>query len=412
DPNIQRNHLKDKTQSQNVFELYLFVQAKYKEAGKKQSSSCLYALLPATLETQHAKESAELLSEVRASSRLKGCGHLLCSYIISSPDRKYKEAVKNDLSCSLYHQLPETLEMVHAKEVSQMLSEKFYKEKYNREKGKSDYASMKTLPQVEHAMEVNRKQSEVGYRTAKEELHHYNSQPDRPDILKKSLQHFNVSLSFILQVKYKTNQNQRPEGSSDVPNLLQLEHALHASKLQSNLEYKKKSDQTKAHYHMAVDTAEQLHHRENAVLHSQVKYKEEYEKNKGRSLMEFGETQSYKVSREAQKMQSEREYRRDFEEQVRGKALLDVDQTPAYLTARHASSLLSEKEYRRDLETEIVGKGMELSADVLEIQRAQRASAIQSQVPRNTENNWVCVSLLWARPLRCDPGPLVALRMI
>lgn len=39
-----------------------------------------------------------------------------------------------------------------------------------------------------------------------------------------------------------------------------------------------------------------------------------------------------------------------------------------------------QKEYRRDLEREIVGKGMELSAEVLEIQRAKRASDIQSQV--------------------------------
>lgn len=40
-----------------------------------------------------------------------------------------------------------------------------------------------------------------------------------------------------LQVKYKSNQNQKPEGSSDLPNLLQLEHVLHASKLQSNVRH-------------------------------------------------------------------------------------------------------------------------------------------------------------------------------
>lgn len=34
--------------------------------------------------------------------------------------------------------------------------------------------------------------------------------------------------------------------------------------------YKKKYEQTKAQYHLVVDTAEQLHHKENAVLHSQV----------------------------------------------------------------------------------------------------------------------------------------------
>ena len=36
-----------------------------------------------------------------------------------------------------------------------------------------------------------------------------------------------------------------------------------------------------------------------------MKYREEYEKNKGRSQMEFGDTQTYKVSKEAQKIQSE-----------------------------------------------------------------------------------------------------------
>lgn len=36
-----------------------------------------------------------------------------------------------------------------------------------------------------------------------------------------------------------------------------------------------------------------------------VKYKEKYEKNKGKSMLEFVETPSYQASKEAQKMQSE-----------------------------------------------------------------------------------------------------------
>lgn len=36
-----------------------------------------------------------------------------------------------------------------------------------------------------------------------------------------------------------------------------------------------------------------------------VKYKEEYEKNKGKSMLEFIETPLYQASKEAQKMQSE-----------------------------------------------------------------------------------------------------------
>uniref|UniRef100_A0A3B4VQD2 Nebulette n=1 Tax=Seriola dumerili TaxID=41447 RepID=A0A3B4VQD2_SERDU len=396
---------------------------------------------------------------------------------------KYKEAGKREVSSSLYSKLPETLDTLRAKEVSQLqsqvLSAGFYKEQYNREKGKSSYTNMKTLPEVEHAMEVNKNQSEIGYRKGKEELHHYNTVPDRPDIINaanaaklasdvsvlpsmhwvyhRANGHVQVvDLSRPLpQVKYKESFDRHLKGQRPRYNpldCLSFKHKQAAAALASQVEYKKKYEQTKAHYHVALDTAEQLHHKENAVLHSQVKYREEYEKNKGRSQMEFGDTQTYRVSKEAQKMQSEREYRRDYEEQMKGKALVDVDQTPGYLTARHASSLLSEvthththtcsdiyvafktvvvlyKEYRKDLEQEVkgrglsglgledtpellrvknanqilnqvklthhshtckshrdmerdvVGKGMELSADVLEIQRAKRASEIQSQVP-------------------------------
>lgn len=36
---------------------------------------------------------------------------------------KYKTSLKKDLSSSLFHQLPETFDTVHAKEVSELLSE-------------------------------------------------------------------------------------------------------------------------------------------------------------------------------------------------------------------------------------------------------------------------------------------------
>ena len=50
------------------------LQTKYKEAGKKEVKTNLYSLLPLTMETQRAKEAAELLSEVNVE--------------VSSPDRR------------------------------------------------------------------------------------------------------------------------------------------------------------------------------------------------------------------------------------------------------------------------------------------------------------------------------------
>lgn len=45
------------------------LQSKYKQEGKKQLVNSLYSLLPQTSETQHAKELAQLYSEVRNRPR-------------------------------------------------------------------------------------------------------------------------------------------------------------------------------------------------------------------------------------------------------------------------------------------------------------------------------------------------------
>lgn len=49
---------------------WCFLQAKYKEASRKEASSCLYHQLPETLETLHAKEATELQSQVHTLSHV------------------------------------------------------------------------------------------------------------------------------------------------------------------------------------------------------------------------------------------------------------------------------------------------------------------------------------------------------
>ncbi|CAI9532016.1 unnamed protein product, partial [Staurois parvus] len=57
-------------------------------------------------------------------------------------EAKYKEAGKKGLSNPLYKQMPATLDIAFAKQVSQLQSEVLYKQKYDAEKGKSNYAQM------------------------------------------------------------------------------------------------------------------------------------------------------------------------------------------------------------------------------------------------------------------------------
>ena len=102
------------------------LQTKYKEAGKKEANSCLYSLLPHTMETQRAKEAAELLSEVRAPPL--GVPRfvrfpLFPHGVVVPPQIKYKESGKKEMSRSLYSSLPDTSESSFAREVTDMQSE-------------------------------------------------------------------------------------------------------------------------------------------------------------------------------------------------------------------------------------------------------------------------------------------------
>ncbi|KAM6892595.1 uncharacterized protein FYW49_020604, partial [Xenentodon cancila] len=108
---------------------------------------------------------------------------------------------------------------------------------------------------------------------------------------------------------------------------------------------------------MIPDTPEQLHLKEASELQSNVKYKEKYEKEKGKAMLDF-ETATYVTAKEAQHMQSQKDYKKDFEEYMRGKDLSGLEVTPAMIHVRHATKIASEKEYRKDLEEGVKGKGL------------------------------------------------------
>ncbi|KAK5878042.1 hypothetical protein CesoFtcFv8_025490 [Champsocephalus esox] len=84
-------------------------ESKYKEEGKKEASMSLYSILPQTPEIQHAKEASQLQSDV-----------------------KYKEKI----SPSLYSLLPETTETQFVKGLTEMLSENNWPKPYTNFKAR------------------------------------------------------------------------------------------------------------------------------------------------------------------------------------------------------------------------------------------------------------------------------------
>nr|XP_012043691.2 nebulette isoform X4 [Ovis aries] len=409
------------------------------------------------LSMELARRCTELISDIHYKEEYKKSKGK-CTFVTDTPmlnhvkhigafisEAKYKGTIKADLSNSLYKQMPATIDSVFAREVTQLQSEIAYRQKHDAAKGVSDYAHMKEPPEIQHAMEVTKHQSNIFYRRDVQDTHMYNAELDRPDIKmatqiskiisdaeykkgqgvmnkepavigrpdfehaveasklssqikykekfdnemkdKKHLYNPLESASFrqsqlatalASDVKYKKDFENMHDPVSGLPDLF-LDHALKVSKMLSGREYRKVFEENKGLYHFDVDAAEHLHHKGNAMLQSQVKYKEAYEKNKGKSMLEFVETPSYQVSKEAQKMQSEKVYREDFEKDIKGRSSMDLDKTPEFLHVKYITNLLKEKEYKKDLENEIKGKGMELNSEVLDIQRAKRASEMTSE---------------------------------
>ncbi|XP_066054984.1 nebulette isoform X1 [Chamaea fasciata] len=356
----------------------------YKEEFKKSKGKCIF--VPDTPQLKHVKSLGAFISEV-----------------------KYKGAAKKDLSNSLYQQMPATIDSVFAKELMHLQSKVLYKQKHDAEKGFSDYARMREPPDVKHAMEVSKHQSGVSYKKDVQDTHRYTEVLNRPDIKKAT-----EITKIISDAKYKKGRGELNKESA-VLGRPDFEHAKGVSKLLSQVKYKEKfSKEMKSHQYNPLDSAsfkqaqiastlasdvnykkdlESLHdpasdlpnllHLNHALniskTQSDVKYKENYEKSKGRSMLEFVDTPMYQVSKEAQKMQSEKMYRRDFEEEIKGRPSLDLDKTPEFLHIKQVTNLLKEKEYRKDLEEGMKGKGMTVFEDTPDLIRVKNAAQILNE---------------------------------
>uniref|UniRef100_U3JY37 Nebulette n=1 Tax=Ficedula albicollis TaxID=59894 RepID=U3JY37_FICAL len=356
----------------------------YKEEFKKSKGKCIF--VPDTPQLKHVKSLGAFISEV-----------------------KYKGAAKKDLSNSLYQQMPATIDSVFAKELMHLQSKVLYKQKHDAEKGFSDYARMREPPDVKHAMEVSKHQSDVSYKKDVQDTHRYTEVLNRPDIKKAT-----EITKIISDAKYKKGREELNKEST-VLGRPDFEHAKGVSKLLSQVKYKEKfSKEMRSHQYNPLDSAsfkqaqiastlasdvsykkdlESLHdpasdlpnllHLNHALniskTQSDVKYKENYEKSKGRSMLEFVDTPMYQVSKEAQKMQSEKMYRRDFEEGIKGRPSLDLDKTPEFLHIKEITNLLKEKEYRKDLEEGMKGKGMTVFEDTPDLIRVKNAAQILNE---------------------------------
>ncbi|KAL7385269.1 hypothetical protein ABVT39_018577 [Epinephelus coioides] len=298
-------------------------------------------------------------------------------------ETKYKEASKKEMQSGSFTTLPETRDTAHSRNVNKLVSKTVYKAKFEKEKGKSIYNHMIVPPDVQHAMGVAKTQSSVAYKKDAKANLHYTTVVDRPDI-KKATQ----ASKLISGIGYRDKAREEASRGGSLVHRPDITLATEVSKLTSQLKYKEKFDKEmkgkKPQYDLkdskiyktlkdasvlasevkykgdlkkihkpVTDMAESLsmqHSLSTSKLSSDVKYKEKYEREKGKPMLDF-ETPTYVTAKEAQHMQSQREYKKSLEQEIKGKGMLALaTDTPDFMRARNATDILSQTKYKQTAE--------------------------------------------------------------
>ncbi|KAM6442896.1 nebulin-related-anchoring protein isoform 2-T2 [Liasis olivaceus] len=224
-----------------------------------------YTAVPEDLKTQWAKKVYGLQSELQYKTDLrwmKGVGWIA--------DR--------------------SINIEQAKKAGELISERKYRQRADALK----FTSVADSSQIQHAKKSQELQSDVAYRSAKEDfLHNYTISKDEPLFIQARINAANISekiyksswerqkergfelhldaIPFLTakakrdlasDIKYKENYEKtrgKLIGVQDVSQDSQMAHLLQVSKMQSDLEYKKAFEDVKNQYHVSMDMINLVH---------------------------------------------------------------------------------------------------------------------------------------------------------
>ncbi|XP_040217515.1 nebulin-related-anchoring protein [Rana temporaria] len=228
----------------------------------------------------HAKKAQSLASDLDYRTRLH-------EYTIPSEDMKVTWAKKAyDLQSELQYKsdlawmkgvgwiTEGSLNVKQAKKAGDIISEKKYRQKADTLK----FTSIADTPDIKHAKKSQELQSDIVYKSSMEDLlHHYTMHKDEPVFLQARINAANIS-----EKRYKSSWEKQKERG----------------------------------FELRLDSLSILTAKAKRDLSSDIKYREEYEKTKGKLIGVQAADGDSKMSHSLQmtKMQSDLEYKRAFEE--------------------------------------------------------------------------------------------------
>uniref|UniRef100_A0A8C3FBC7 Nebulin related anchoring protein n=1 Tax=Chrysemys picta bellii TaxID=8478 RepID=A0A8C3FBC7_CHRPI len=326
---------------------------------------------------KHAKKAQALASDLEYRKKLH-------EYTVVPEDMKTKWAKKAyGLQSELQYRADLTwmkgvgwmtegsVNVEQAKKAGHLVSERKYRQKADALK----FTSVADSSQIKHAKKSQELQSDVAYKSGKEQfLHHYTISKDEPLFIRARANAANISeklyksswekqkekgfelrldaLSFLTakakrdlasDIKYKESYEKTKGkliGVKDVKADSQIAHSLQMSKLQSDLEYKKASEDTKSQFHVSMDMINLVHAKKAQNLITDRGYKTTLH-----CYTALPTDMKVEWAKKAYGLQSDNQYRADLN-WMKGvgwiaTGSLNVEQ------AKKAGELISEKKYRQ-----------------------------------------------------------------
>ncbi|KAF3827928.1 hypothetical protein GH733_001163 [Mirounga leonina] len=320
----------------------LFSEVKYKESWEKAKGKGFEMKLDA-ISLLAAKASGELASNIKYKEEYE----------------KTKGKVMGTTDSRLLHSL----------QVAKMSSEVEYKKGF--EESKTHFHLPMDMVHIKHAKKAQALASDLDYRT---KLHEYTVLPEDMKTqwakkaygLQSELQ-YKADLAWMKGVGWLTEGSLNLEQAKKVGQLVseknyrqrvdelkftsvadssQMEHAKKSQELQSGVAYKAGNEQSVHQYSISKDEPLFLQARVNAANLSEVKYKEDYERSRGKLIGAKDAQGDSQMSHSLQmsKLQSELEYKKGFED-TRSQCHISLDMIHL-VHARKAQHLATDISYK------------------------------------------------------------------
>ncbi|KAK5615960.1 hypothetical protein CRENBAI_019599 [Crenichthys baileyi] len=305
-----------------------------------------YTSLPTDLNVAWAKKAYDLQSDKRYRSDLnwmKGVGWEGSKSLDVQQAKKASELAsekkyRQDVSSLKFTSVEDTPEMTQAKLSNKLATDRLYREK--GENIKHNYTVSGELPEFVQAKINARNISENQYKESWTKLRD-GGYKLRLDAI--PFQSAKASAEILSDVKYREEFEKtkgKMIGLKGLQDDLNISHSVHASKLQSDIKYKKDSAKQLSNFHLPMDMIEVAHAKKAQSLISDQDYRLSLH-----HYTSLPDDMKLQAAKRAYELQSERVYRSDLN-YLRGAAWIATGALQIEESKR-ATDLISDKKYRQ-----------------------------------------------------------------